>query len=290
MSASGALRSRPRVDAHVHLSRWWPDLPRTAYRSDLPYTVQGLLGEMDRSGVDYALAIQLFQAPSEVEALDEGRANFEASGGRILPVATVDPTKGSDAVATVLARLEQETHLSAIKLYPGYLAFFPTDPRTDPIYEFAHRRGLPVLFHQGDTLQGRGLLKFAQPLEVDEIAGRYRDVTFVLCHLGNPWIDEAAEVVYKNPNVYADTSGLLPAPSTPYFEASVEQAREQVQRAIITTGAPERFLYGSDWPLEELELAVDLIESLRLRAEDIAKILGGNAARLFKIGDPVRNA
>jgi len=285
MTATGPLRSHPRVDAHVHLSRWWPDVHRTAYRPDLKYDVAGLLSEMDRNGIDYALTIQLFLAPTEEEAAAEGRSAFETSGGRLLPVATVDPTKGADAVARILERLEKETPLYGVKLFPGYLPFYPDDPRAAPIYEFAHHRRIPVLIHQGDTLQGRGLIRFARPLEVDEIAGRYRDVQFVLCHLGNPWIDEAAEMVYKNPNVYTDTAGLLPHPSAPYFEAAVERAREQVQGAIVMTGAPERFLFGSDWPLEELELAVDMIESLRLKAEDVARILGGNAAKLLGI-DP----
>ena len=281
--ASVFPRSRPRVDAHVHLSRWWPDIRRTAYRSDLDYSVQGLLAEMDASGLDYALAIQLFQAPSETEAIDEGRSTFAASGGRLLPVATVDPLRGEGSVAKTVTILEKEADLFGIKLFPGYRPFYPTDPRLEPVYELAHRRNLPVLVHQGDTLDGQGLLKFARPLEMDEVAGRYRDVRFVLCHLGNPWIEEAAEIVYKNPNVYADTSGLLPAPTAPYFEAATERAREMIQAAIVVSGAPDRFLYGSDWPLESLELAVDLVESIRLTAEDVRRVLGENAVRLFGI-------
>jgi uncharacterized protein len=279
-------RSRPRVDAHLHLSQWWPDIRRTGYRPDLAYSVGGLLAEMDRNRLDYALAIQLFQAPSELTALEEGRSLYASSGGRLLPVATVDPTKGSESVSAVLSQLEKEATLFGIKLFPGYLSFYPSDPRLEPVYEFAHRRRIPVLFHQGDTLDGRGLLKFARPLDVDEVAGRFREVRFVLCHLGNPWIAEAAGVLYKNSNVFADTSGLLPPPTTPYFTAATERAREEIQGAIVATGAPERFLYGSDWPLESLELAVDLIESLRLRAEDIAGVLGANAVRLFRIPVP----
>lgn len=279
-------RSRPRVDAHVHLSQWWPDVRRTGYRPDLDYSVDGLLAEMDRNRLDLALAIQLFQAPSEEAALEEGRTLYEASGGRLLPIATVDPTKGPDSVRAILELLEHEPNLFGIKLFPGYLPFYATDSRLDPVYEFAHRRRLPVLFHQGDTLDGRGLLKFARPLDVDEVAGRFRDVSLVLCHLGNPWVGEAAEVVYKNPNVYADTSGLLPSPRSPYFTPATERAREEIQGAVLTSEAPERFLYGSDWPLQELELSVDLIESIRLRAEDISRILGENAVRLFRIPLP----
>lgn len=272
-----------RIDAHVHLSRWWPEIRRTAYRPDLTYTVEGLLAEMDASRIDLALAIQIFQAPSEKEALEEGRATLAASTGRLLPVATVDPTRGADSVAETLAAWEADPTLVAVKLFPGYRSFYPNDARLDPVYEFARRRRLPVLFHQGDTLDGLGLLRFARPLELDEVAGRFRDVAFVLCHMGNPWIEEAAEIVYKNPNVYADTSGLLGPPSSRFFERGFEQARAKVESAIVTTGTPERFLMGSDWPLESLASAVALVDGLDLSEEDRAGLLGENARRLFRL-------
>jgi hypothetical protein len=271
----------PRIDAHVHLSPWWPEIRRTGYRSDLDYTVPGLIREMKRSHIDFALAIQLFQAPSDEEALAEGRHIFEESDGRLLPVATVDPTRGEEAVAASLRRIEQEPHMVGVKLFPGYRPFYPHDRRLEPVYELAHRLNLPVLLHQGDTLDGLGLLKFARPLEVDEVAVRYRDVRFILCHLGNPWIEEAAEVVLKNPNVYADTSGLLGPPSSPYFDRALEHCQERIERAVTASGLPERFLYGSDWPLEELGTAIGLIEQLDLSHADKAAILGGNAQKLF---------
>jgi hypothetical protein len=277
----GQAGAPPRIDVHVHLSAWWPEVRRTGYWSDLDYTVPGLIREMDRSHIDFALAIQLFQAPSDEEALAEGRRIFEESGGRLLPVATVDPTSGEDAVAASLRRIEREPELVGVKLFPGYRPFYPHDRRLAPVYELAHRRNLPILVHQGDTLDGVGLLKFARPIEVDEVAARYRDVRFVLCHLGNPWIEEASEVVYKNPNVYADTSGLLGPPPSPYFDRALEHCRERIERAVIASGLPERFLYGSDWPLEELTTATGLIERLDLNNADKAAILGGNAQKLF---------
>lgn len=272
----------PRIDAHVHLSAWWPEVQRTGYRPDLDYSVAGLLREMDQSRIAHAVCIQLFQAPSTGEALAEGRRSFEQSGGRLLPVATIDPTLGEPAIDAALALFDRDPHLRGVKLFPGYRPFYPHDPRLDPVYEFAHRRDLPVLVHQGDTLDGLGLLKFARPIELDEVAGRFRDVRFVLCHLGNPWIDEASELVYKNPNVYADLSGLLGPPSGAYFERALLQTRERVEAAIVSSGRPERFLGGSDWPLGSLDTAVRLVEEMELTTADREAILGGNARTLFR--------
>ncbi len=276
--------AKPRVDVHLHLSRWWQNLEQTAYRRDIDYTVPGLLAEMDRNRVGFALAIQLRHPPTPEEGLAEGRAHLDASRGRLLPVATIDPTKGPEAVAHAIDCWEREP-IVAIKLFPGYLPFYPHDPRLQPVYEYAHRRHLPVLIHQGDTLERRGLIKFARPIEVDEVAVAYPDVRFVLCHLGNPWIEEATELVYKNENVYADTSGLLAHPSTPHFQRMVKRCRRLISGVIDTIGSVDRILYGSDWPLEELEVAIGLVDGLDLPSADRVAILGGNARKLFAIPD-----
>jgi uncharacterized protein len=105
----------------------------------------------------------------------------------------------------------------------------------------------------------------------------------VLCHFGNPWVEEAAELVYKNENVYADTSGLLAPPSVPFFGRMIEQCRRRVLQAIVSIGSVDRILYGSDWPLEELRVAVALVEGLDLAPKDRERILGGNACRLFRL-------
>lgn len=271
----------PTVDVHLHLSRWWPDLPRTGYRADLDYTVRGLLAEMDAAGITSGLLLPVYEGPTPAESLRESVEHAHASGGRLRPVATAFPNPGRESVEAVVAGWEAVPDLAAIKLFPGYHPFYPHDPALEPVYEYAARHRLPVMIHQGDTLAPNGLLKFARPIEVDEVAVRHRDVRFVLCHFGNPWVEEAAELVYKNENVYADTSGLLAHPTTPYFERGVARARAVLQAAVDTIGSAARILYGSDWPLESLATSVALVQGLEISEEDRAAILGGNAGRLF---------
>ena len=272
-----------RVDVHVHLSRYWPDLRRNSYRPDLDFTVPSLLRELDAQKIGFAVLLQLYSNPTPAEVLREAEEMFTKSGGRLLKTATVDPTQGEAAVRDTLSLWEKARDLVAIKLYPGYQEFYPHDVRLHPVYEFAHRARLPVVIHQGDTLDPNGRVKFARPLEVDEVAVRFRDVRFVLCHLGNPWVEELAEVVYKNSNVYTDTSGLLANPAVPYFPQMRARAQRRLSNAIAAIGDSRRVLYGSDWPLESIETAVGLIEGLDLPAEDKDRILGENARELFRI-------
>lgn len=277
--------SSGRVDVHLHLSKYWPDLAHNCYSREVDFTVPGLLGELDRQGIDRGILLQLNDAPSVEETLREGQEMLQASGGRLLRTSTVDPTRATDAVRDAVGLWGSVPNLAALKLYPGYQHFYPHDPRLDPLYEFAARRRIVVMFHQGDTLDPAGLLKFARPIEVDEVAVRFRDVNFVLCHLGNPWIDEASELVYKNRNVYTDTSGILWDPRLPHFDRMVAKARDCLNGAIAGMGDLSRVLYGSDWPLESIDVAVDLIRGLDLADDDKERILGGNARRLFRL-DP----
>jgi predicted TIM-barrel fold metal-dependent hydrolase len=275
-----------RVDAHVHLSRYWRNLAGTAYRPDLDYTVPTLLREMDAAGVETALAIALQHAPDVETTIAEGRELLAQSQGRLRLVSTIDPGQGEAAVARAVDLWARTPELTAIKLFPGYRPFYPHDRRLDPVYEFAGRRGLPVLIHQGDTLEKDALLKFARPIEVDEVAVRWPDVRFVLCHLGNPWIEETAELVYKNANVWTDCSGLLARPDVRYFREMFDRARALLLGVIQTVGDADRVLYGSDWPLESIATAVDLVTGLPISPADREKILGGNARRLFRLDEP----
>jgi predicted TIM-barrel fold metal-dependent hydrolase len=270
-----------RVDVHVHLSAFWADQPRSFYAPDLDFTVAGLLRELDAQGVGPAVLLQLDTAPSVAATLEEGARLAAESHGRLLRTSTVNPVDGEHVVAEAIRAWETVDDLVAIKLYPGYFAFYPHDPRLEPVYQFAARRDLVVMVHQGDTLAPNGLVKFARPIELDEVAVRHRDVRFVLCHMGNPWVEEAAEIVYKNENVYADTSGLVWSPRLPFYEAMVDRAQRRLANAIATMGSADRVLYGSDWPLESIALAVHMVEGLDLPSIAKAQILGGNARKLF---------
>ena len=277
------VAGRARVDAHIHLTRYWQDLPGTAYRPDLEYTVPGLLAEMDAAGVGVAVAIPDEHVPNVPATIEEGRQLLDESGGRLKMVSTIDPRVGEEGIARAIGVWSQTPELVALKLFPGYFPFYPHDPRLDPVYEFAARRNLPVMIHQGDTLERNGVLKFARPIEVDEVAVRWRDVQFVLCHLGNPWIDEAAELVFKNPNVWTDCSGLLPKPTARHFRRLFDRVRELLLGVVLTVGDADRVLYGSDWPLESIGTAVELVATLPIPEEDRERILGGNARRLYRL-------
>lgn len=279
--------SRP-FDAHLHLTAAWPGLPATGHGPALDFSLAGLLAEMRSAGVAGGLLLPLGIDPEADPACAEAeaRAIVGASGGRLAAVGTVDPTQGRHAVDDALGRWRRWPMMAGIKLYPGYRAFFPSDERLAPVYDFAAAGGLPVLLHQGDTLVPDGVLRFARPVEVDEVAVAHRGVRFVLCHMGNPWMEEAAELVRKNPNVYADMSGLLAPGPGPGFSRARLRAAERVRHAVDSIGSVQRLLFGSDWPVESYTTAIGLLDGLDLDVVDRERLAVGTARELFSRGFP----
>jgi uncharacterized protein len=270
-----------RVDVHVHPSRYSRHGAAFAEQNRIEYTPAGLLREFDEAGIGWGVFLCPRLAPTLKEGLENVSEVATASGGRLLPTGTVDPTRGEAEVAHAVELWSRnQPPLRGIKLYPGYLPFDVTDPRLEPVYQWAERERVPVWVHQGDTSEADGLIRFARPIFLDEVAVHWRSVRFVLCHVGNPWMEEAAEVTYKNENVYTDTSGLL-NPFAEHYDAQIRRMRARLHHAILAVGDVGKVLYGSDWPISSIADAVGLVEGLDLPRADKERILGENARELL---------
>jgi len=262
------------IDCHTHLNR---------YDDSEPDTLLGryrlLRAEMDANRVDYALVLSSYLVNERRPSVDE-----------ILEVVEGDPRIGVVAgvsyrtyTAHDLAHLRgllREDRVKGIKLYPGYEPFYVSDPRLRVVYELAGEFGVPVMIHTGDTYDPTGKVKYSHPLSVDDVAVDFREVTFVICHLGNPWVTDAMEVIYKNENVVADISGF----TLRHFEERFERYMlRQVEEVIAFAGDPSSLLYGTDWPIAGMESYLRFVDKLEMTAEEKERILWRNTARVFDL-------
>ena len=264
------------IDCHVHLNRYGDD-----EAAGLQERYQHLRSEMDRNNVDYALVLSSYLG-------NENRPDVH----EILDVVSGDPHIGVVAAVSYLnyraADLaELRVLLSAglirgLKLYPGYEPYYVHDPRMRVIYELAAEFDVPMMIHTGDTFDPKGKVKYAHPLEVDEVAVDFPSVTFVICHLGNPWVTDAMAVIYKNDNVVGDISGFTLGDFDERFEQYMLQAVKQV---ITFAGNPSSLLFGTDWPISQMTGYLRFVRNLGLTEEETELILWKNAARIFKL-DP----
>lgn len=263
------------IDCHVHLNRYEEDEPRR-----LEDRYRRLKDHMAANDVGYALVLSSYKVNEERPSLQQ-----------ILEVAGHDPQIGLVAGVSYLnytahdladlRALLRDGRLKGLKLYPGYEPFYVHDPRMRVVYELAGEFGVPVMIHAGDTFDPAGRVKYAHPIEVDEVAVDFRDVTFVICHLGNPWVTDTMEVIYKNENVVGDISGL----TLGAFEARFERYMlSKIREVLAFAGNPASILYGTDWPICDMGSYVRFVRQLELAPEDEELVLWRNASRVFGLG------
>lgn len=196
----------------------------------------------------------------------------------------LDSNNFSGASAAALRQVEQHLQRPAcvgLKLYPGYNSFYVYDPAYAPFFELAAGYGKPVAIHTGELAGNWGNLKYCHPLTVDEVASAHPRTSFVLCHLGNPWIADAAAVLNKNPNVSADLSGFLKGrQSMTEFFAANKSYLEFIKMWLQYMQAWERLMYGSDWPLANLANCVEFVAEL-VPARYHSLVFYENARRIY---------
>ena len=170
-----------------------------------------------------------------------------------------------------------------IKIYLGYTHRYAYDRLYTPVYALAQKYDVPVVFHTGDTYSKTAKLKYADPLTIDEVAVGHPKVTFVIAHCGNPWMESAAEVAYKNPNVYIECSAML---TGDLDQAPKEKVETYVTKPIAWVFGyledPKKLMFGTDWPLVSMKPYVEAYKRA-IPKEHWKAVFHDNAVRVFKL-------
>ena len=193
----------------------------------------------------------------------------------LIPFGSVDPHRGRAAVVQA-RRLVVEHGVRGLKLHPPLQAFAANDPMAYPLYEVCAELGVPVLFHTGQTGIGAGLaggggirLKYANPMDLDDVAVDFPDLTIIAAHPSFPWQDEALAVATHKPNVYIDLSGWSPK----YFPPLLVR--------YANTLLKHKVLFGSDYPVLSPDRWLADFAELDIKPDVRPLILMDNAARLL---------
>jgi predicted TIM-barrel fold metal-dependent hydrolase len=276
------------IDVHIHLVP--PGLPGVGSLSallDEPPEIRAaeLRRQMQHAGVDHVLAMGCLPTAQDPLGI-EGTLGIVRLVPAVHVVGIADPAHTETEHLRRVEKLLAAGQVRALKGYLGYLHYGPEHPGYHPYYQLAARFSAPFIFHTGDTYSPRAKLRYSQPLAVDDVAVDHPDVRFVLAHLGNPWLMDAAEVVYKNVNVWADLSGLVVGNEAVFQAADRQEAlldvAGAVQQAFRYAERPNRFLYGSDWPLTPMTAYRDFIRTV---VPDVhhQQVFEDNARSLFRL-------
>ena len=239
-------------------------------------SVDDLLASMDRDGVDRSVVMGMgWTDPNiAIEANDYIIQAVSDNPRRLIGFCSVNPVWGEKAF--VEAKRCLTAGLSGIgELHADTQGFDITDvAMMAPIMELARSDGWPVLIHAsepvGHRYPGKGsttpdkLYRFIQNFPGNPIIG---------AHWGGglPFYSLMPEVKESLKNVYFDS------------EASPFLYRPDVFSTVAELAGDGKVFFASDYPLMDISRPLEQARSAGLAPDVEAKLLSGNAAKLFRL-------
>ncbi|MBE7030264.1 MAG: hypothetical protein E7409_02420 [Ruminococcaceae bacterium] len=255
---AGLPISVPVIDAHTHIVGGGAPVNYFMPNPD----PDSMAKKMDRMGVDTTIT-----APWTGLAYEGSDANNETIGAakkhpeKFLGYSVCNVNYPGDAEAVIRTHEENPDLFVGIKPYPPYQKFRHTDEICADWYAYANEHHLPALIHTACD-------DFAE--QVDEMADRYPNVTFIMAHTGADYFNARKNIAVakKHPNVVLDIT-------------YTSTARGMVEFLVSEVGA-ERVIYGSDAPMRDPSPQLGWVCYARISEEDKKKILGGNIKRIME--------
>ncbi|MNJ45588.1 Amidohydrolase [compost metagenome] len=257
------------IDAHIHFSNIASFHDTAQSLANIDYSAAGLAAEFKQAGVIAAVGMGV----TETEV--GGFPDIAAENPMGLDLSTPLPSNIFTCVGInphtlydqdQLEQLEyalQKSHVVGIKLYAGYYHYHVHDPIYDPVYKLASKYHVPVVIHGGLTYSDRGMLKYSHPLAMEEAVMKHRDITFMICHLGDPWVMDTAAMLEKNENLYADLSGWIVGDAGKVQRLMKEQTyTDHFRRALVFAERYDKVLFGTDWPLIPASAYIEFVKNL----------------------------
>jgi len=157
-----------------------------------------------------------------------------------------------------------------IKIHPSDHGVWAYDDGYRACWEAARKYDLPIMSHTW-ALTSNPKQKYATPEQFVKFLEEYPDVTFIFGHSGGrtSGIKVAAEIGRTHKNAYFDMAGDI-------------YNRHFVEYMVNMVGA-DHLLGASDILWFDLSMVIGMVTGADITSEEKALILGGNAARIFKI-------
>ena len=272
------------IDAHFHLTFFEEICPTeelAQHRRDLlayyktgRTTAERVREVMHSNGIDkvFLLPFDYSTTDGDLVTVDEVKRVVELGKGDFIGFAAVDPAR-KDALE-VLEYAFRDLGLAGLKLHPGKQGFHPASEKMFPIYELCIKYNKPVIFHSGISWEPGALSECCRPIHFEPLAVRYPQLRFCLAHMGFPWVTEAAALMAKYPNIYADT-GLM------YFDSAQEFYNhvfdKQMDHTWVDRGIRHQVLFGTNSQRWIPSKMLEALNNLGLRKETVDLITCRNA-------------
>ena len=268
-------------DAHCHAWEVWPHLPAVP-DSDTRGTMEQLIFEMDRNGVDKALIVcaEIDKNPQNNQYAFERARSYP---GRISLAVDVDSrwqsTYHTDGAAE---RLE----VAIERWQPAAIAHYLTDEAEDGawLHSGEGRRFFEVMRERGLIFSIHCLPQ--HQAHIRQLAALFPQLTILVHHLGQASIlqpEALAEVMATaaHDNVQVKVSGFYCCTAQPKWDFPLADV-QTILRMLYQNYGGSRLLWGSDFPVCRRNMTYQqTLEIVRhhcrfISAADMDKLLGDN--------------
>jgi uncharacterized protein len=225
-----------------------------------------MLRAMDAAGVDVACVNNIFHGRAS-KANDCTAGFVRAHPDRFIGFLFVTPHYPEEMEPEMI-RAVDELGMRGIKIYPPFFSRTVEDPVWEPVFAFAHARGLPILSHT----DGRDPMvqpNHGEPQMFVRWAQAYSNARIMLAHAGNfpSGRQSCIAAARQAPNIYIEICS-----SWRHFH-SIEE--------LVEGAGEDRILYGSDLPLMDPRIQIGRVATAAISETAKRKVLGENAARLI---------
>jgi hypothetical protein len=259
------------INSHTHLLK-------NVSEEGLHGTIEDLKKDMAAGGINTCMVFAHFggekidYATSELIELVKSDSKFNL-------IYAIETKKNLVAQRKEVEKYFKLGLIKGIKVHLGYDWIYPEDKKLIPFYKLCEKYDYPVIFHTGDTYGGKAKVKYAHPLAIDSLAVDRPSLKIIIAHIGNPWVLDAAEVVYKNKNVYGDISGLI----LDFTDKRGVEFTKKLVNDFISYAGGNKLLFGTDFPLTNSATYIKFAKSLDLNSDEEELMFHGNAEALFKL-------
>ncbi len=246
----------------------------------LPGTVDGLIGSMQKAGIDASVLLPVATNPLKVSAINDLSIAQNGKDGLIW-FGCIHPDQ--EDWKEELSRIA-EGGLKGIKIHPQYQGVDIDDIRYLRILSRAAELGLLVLTHAGDDIGFPGEVRVSPEMVLSALK-QVGDLPLILAHMGG-WKNWERVEQLAETKVYLDTAlslGTITPIDGHYTQEELQMLSEEQFCDLVHTFGSERILFGTDSPWTDQAESLSAIRALPLTAEEKENILGKNAERLLKL-------
>ncbi len=246
-----------------------------------PQPLECFLLEMDEAGVETAVLLPLDCTTSHSCQIvsNEQVAELINKTPRFIGFASVDPNLHN--APTSLEHAVKQMGLRGLKLDPSLQCFDPASQELAyPLYQACAELGIPLILHCGLSWAPLGLAELAHPLRLEKVVRDFPTVNFILAHFAWPWVQEAAMLAIKYPNVFLDTAILYSG--TPK-DALQHVLAQQIGLDVVERSLYNKVVFGTNYPRVDMRRFVRGLRALHLTPATEEAILHENAGRLLKL-------